>query len=133
MSERELRQILDEVISEIDAGRIDLRSRRLRLGRWLGPPLVAATLGLTGASLGTGCTERSVGTSQDASTDARVGLDSGSVDAYGIPYADAAVDSGNVDLYGVVPEDAGIVDAAIDGDIPLPYAAPPILDPALFA
>ncbi len=42
-------------------------------------------------------------------------------------------DNADLGLYGMIiedaeVEDAEVVDAGIDGDLPLPYAAPPILD-----
>jgi hypothetical protein len=138
MPEPELRQILRDVIADIDAGRVDVRPRRRR-GRWLGSSVVAAALGLAGGALGAGCEQHALGVDRDAAVDA------GSIVLYGIARTDAAldaaadaeVDGGNVDLYGVILEDGGsadaALDAAVDGDIPLPYAAPPIAYDTRFA
>ncbi len=138
MSEREMRRLLQDVIQDIDAGRVDVRPRRRqgpgRLRRLVAPPLIAASLGLgLGAAGSTGCDGRNVGTAEDGGGDASAQVDSGNIEAYGVVMMDAGVDGGNVDLYGVIVEDGGvqqdaIVDAAVDGEIPLPYAAPPILD-----
>lgn len=127
MSECDLRRILHEVICDIDAGRVDPRPRRRRLSRWLGPPLVAATIGITGAA---GCDSRAVGTQEDAA------LDAGASEVYGVVPSDARIDtgtyidtgiptdSGNVDLYGMVIEDAGLDDAQVDsGNVDL-YGVP---------
>jgi hypothetical protein len=150
MSDREIREVLQEVIADIDAGRVDPRSparrRRRRerpylLGRWLGPPLLAASLGVAAAAGAgaTGCTMRNVGVDEDASGDARVEVDGGNQELYGVvgPDAglDAGVDGGNIDLYGVIVEDGGVAedggeleDAEVDAQILPPYASPPILE-----
>lgn len=120
MSDQDFRRLLLEVIDDIDAGRVDVRPRRYRLARLIGAPLVAATLGLSAGA----CSNRNVGTHQDAEAP----LDDGTTaDDGGPPIDAAAVDGGNIDLYGIIIEDAA-VDAAVDGEIPLPYAAPPITD-----
>lgn len=125
MSDREIRELLEAVIDDIDAGRVTVR-RAGRLGKLVGTGLVAATLGLSG-----GCTETAVGTGTDAAPTADAGTQAD---------ANAEVDSGPVDLYGIWTDDAAVSDdAAADGDAAAdaevdaeifypPYAAPPVYD-----
>ena len=105
MDDRELREVLRDAIADLDAGRAEPRPRR-RIRRWLGPPFALGVLSL----LGPGCDE-GVHPGQDAF----VQLDTGAVDAYGIPVDGEAV------------ADAG-VDAEVDGMILPPYSAPPLTD-----
>ncbi|MFH2005155.1 MAG: hypothetical protein ABI333_01080 [bacterium] len=119
MSDRELRDLLEAVIEDIDSGRVVVR-RAGTLARLMAPGLVAASLGLAA------CGGTPVGSAQDAQTDAVVMQPDSSVEAYGIPMADAGVDAGNIDLYGMIIEDAAVEE---DADIIYPpYAAPPVRD-----
>jgi hypothetical protein len=131
MSDRELRQLLHDVIDEIDAGRVvPWRGRRLR-------NLVAGTALAAGLALA-GCNE-SVAVYGAPATDAygvpvmdaRPEAGPGPVDAYGIPMvdagldaapaADAKVDAGPQEDYGAPDVDGGSLD---DGGVFL-YGAPP--------
>jgi len=137
MSDRDLRQILNDIIDDLDTGRLRAHRPR-RLLRWLGAPVLAATLGLGGA----GCEDRAIGYAEDAGVqqmdaasheDAAVQqVDAGSIFAYGIPpmddagaeAMDAAVeewDGGAYDLYGVPFEGE---DAAVDPPPEAMYSAP---------
>ncbi len=123
MSDREMRELLEAVIDDIDSGLVTVR-RAGRLGRLVGTGLVAATLGLAG-----GCTQTGVGTETDAAPTSDAGAQ-----------ADAQIDAGPVDLYGIWTEDAAVsddaqaeVDAAVDAEVDAeifypPYAAPPVYD-----
>ncbi len=123
MSDREMRELLEAVIDDIDSGLVTVR-RAGRLGRLVGTGLVAATIGLAG-----GCTQTAVGTETDAAPTSDAGAQ-----------ADAQVDAGPVDLYGFFTEDAAVTgdaeaeadaeaDAEIDAQIFYPpYAAPPVYD-----
>jgi hypothetical protein len=106
MDDRELREVLRDVIADLDDGRAEPRPRR-RIRCWLGPPFVVGALAF---GLITGCDEGA-----HPGQDAFVQLDSGAVDAYGIPADGEAV------------ADAG-VDAEVDGMILPPYSAPPLDD-----
>jgi len=127
MSDREMRDLLEAVIDDIDSGRVVVK-RAGALAKLMAPGLVAATLGLSA------CVGTSVGTAQDGQVDAVVMQPDSSLEAYGIPTADADVDvdAANVDLYGVIIEDAAVDEDAEpepDGDIIYPpYAAPPVRD-----
>ncbi len=129
MSDQELRSVLQQVIDDIDRGR--LRPQRGRALR----NLAAASALAAGLALG-GCGRPVSGLpDRDAGQDARP--DSGPVDAYGIPLADAGLDarpdSGPVDAYGVPVADAGLdsgvnEDSGVDpfdGGVFL-YGAPPM-------
>ena len=125
MSDRDLRRILEEVIEEIDRGKLrPLAPARLR-GK-IGGAVLAAALGLGVAA----CNGRVVGTVTDAGglpdvaqldrpdaaqidpPDAEVvadaAVDSGPLTAYGIPQVDAG-DVGDVDAGTVVILDGGII------------------------
>jgi hypothetical protein len=121
MSEREMRSILHEVMEDIEQGRLSPprpSQRRLRLVRVVGPPLMAASLGLTG------CMSTGIGTQDDggvdgggaAATDARTS-DAGAVPPYMGPF-DATVDGGPTLEY-MAP-----FDATVDGGPTLEYMAP---------
>ncbi len=127
MSDRDLRRILEEVIEEIDQGKLrPLAPARLR-GK-IGGAVLAAALGLGVAA----CNGRVVGTVTDAGglpdvaqldrpdgaqidpPDAEVvadaAVDSGPQTAYGIPQVDAGdVDAGDVDAGTVVTLDGGVI------------------------
>lgn len=130
MSDHELRRILQDVIRDLDEGRLrsPVQGLARRLGRRVAPPLLAAAIGLGGLG-GLGCDNRAIGYDPDASTgptpeasvdgavsgdaetsapDAQPQLDAGSVLMYGEPWLDA----GAVDDYGVPPvePDAGDID-----------------------
>ena len=62
MSDRDLREIVKEVITDIDSGRIRLPRRRFgRLRALLATPVIAASLGVAAM----GCDDRAVGISED--------------------------------------------------------------------
>ena len=61
MSDRDLRRILNEIIDDLDSGRLHAPRPR-RLMRWLGAPVLAASLGLGVA----GCEDRAIGYVDDA-------------------------------------------------------------------
>ena len=122
MSDREMRALLHQVMTDIEEGRIAPKPLPFRrLGRFLAPPLLAASLGLAG------CTDNNVGyygdaaymapdvAVQDASVDAGPVVDA----AYMAPF-DAAVDSGPEPPYMGPPFDAGV-----DSGPEPPYMAPP--------
>lgn len=121
MSDREMRELLEAVIDDIESGRVKVR-RAGRLGRLVGTGLVAATVGLSG-----GCTETAVGTGTDAAPQSDAASQ-----------RDAQVDDGAVDLYGIWMDDAAVsedaeadaeADAEVDAEVIFPpYAAPPIFN-----
>jgi hypothetical protein len=137
MSDRDLRRILEEVITEIDQGRLrPIVPMRMR-GR-IGGAILAAALGL-GV---TACEGRVVGAVTDAGgppdvvrleqpdaavfPDAEVfpdaAPDSGPIPAYGIPDVDAgtvvSLDGGIVAMYLAMSFDAAGIDAVDAGDAP---------------
>ncbi len=138
MSDRELRRILHDIIDDLDAGRLRAPRPR-RFIRWLGAPVLAASLGLGVA----GCEDRSIGYTTDAAVEqvdagtyedsTAPQVDGGNVFAYGIPpidedagapSVDADVqqyDGGNMDLYGVPFQGE---DAAVDPPPEALYSAP---------
>jgi hypothetical protein len=134
MSDHDLRRILQEIIEDLDAGRLR-PARPRRLIRWLGAPVLAASLGLGVA----GCNDRALGYADDAGAQVDAGsnedyaappVDAGNIFAYGIPpvLEDAGVDAsaeewdgGAYDLYGVPFEEA---DAAVDPPPEAMYSAP---------
>lgn len=137
MSDKELRRLLHEVIDDLDAGRIQAPRGRLHaLGRRLGPPLLAAGLGLGLA----GCDARAIGMGDDAGTprdavaarDADAQPDDIIAPAYSVPwivdggptleYMAPPIDAGGDYLYAAPGPDAGPPDA---GDSAM-YTAPPI-------
>ena len=151
MSDQEMRQVLKEVIEDLDSGRIRIPRRPGTLTRLLAPPLVAATMGLSAMacdarSLGQdpGDTDAAAQVQQDAAaevpTDASVNapdaappvLDGGLILMYGEPWLP---DSGLMPAYGEpwLP-DAGeapayahpFIDAGFNED----YGVPPILPDA---
>lgn len=104
MSDRDMRQLLREVMADIEEGRVPKpRPRRSRLTPWLFPPLLAASLGLAA------CDDRSVGTSGDATVPTDAITDTGpTADAiYAAPPVDAAMDTGVSPPYMAPPFDAG--------------------------
>lgn len=145
MSDFELRRILQDVIEDLDSGRVRLAPR----GAWrraAGAAILAAGLGLGGLS---GCTDRAVGVGDDAGArDARVWLDAGPnadydtppvLDAgpmpeYGEPFLDAGpnedysvppvLDGGGDFLYAVPEVDAAVPPEQIDAGNASLYAAP---------
>lgn len=156
MSDHELRRILQDVIRDIDEGRLrapvqGLAQRLARLGRKMAPPLVAAAIGLGTLA----CEDRALGYDPDASAgptadasvqmdvetiapDAQPRLDAGSVLMYGEPWLDAGAvddygvppvepDAGDIDLYGVPPQPAP--DAGNAGLYGVPEVEPPEQDP----
>ena len=112
MSDRELRQVLRDVIEDIDTGRVVPWRGGRRLKTMLAGAALAAGLALTG------CTDEAVGVAPDA------GPDTGATDAYGIPL----MDTGATDAYGIpqmdtgVPTDVDVVDAGPTED----YGAPDV-------
>lgn len=124
MSDGDLRKILNDIIDDLDTGRARVPRPR-RLVRWIGAPVLAASVGL--GLGGMGCNERAIGHTDDAGVTQQV--DSGSSEDYAAP----PVDAGNVYAYGIPPmEDAGTeaADAEADADLDPPnaglYAAPDI-------
>ena len=131
MSDRELREIVKQVIADIDTGRLRVpRPRFRKLRALLGPPVFAATLGAAamgcGRAVGVADGDGGLGPDSTMGPDATVemydaqpgpepdaappGLDGGPVLMYGEPFpefADAEVeppddpDGGVMDLYGV--------------------------------
>jgi len=115
MSDRDLRRILNDIIEDLDSGRLRPHRPR-RLVRWIGGPALAASLGL-GLGLGaTGCDDRAIGYAEDAGVhqvdtgvhQADTGMhqvDAGSTEDYAAP----PVDAGGIYAYGIPPmvEDAG--------------------------
>lgn len=120
MRDLELRRILEEVMTEIDSGKIRVKKRRFStLKAALAPAILSVGMGLAAA----GCDGRAVGAADehegpsDASyvADAEQRPDAGSVDAYQEP------DSGFMPVYGEpFPEEE---DASIPEDASLPYEA----------
>jgi len=117
MSDRELRQVLQDIIEDIDTGRVrPFRGRSLRM-------ILAGSALAAGLALG-GCE-----TAQPV-----YGVPPN--DAYGVPITDARPEGGAVDAYGIPMLDAGLdaapttdasvdADAGWDGGIYL-YGAPPM-------
>lgn len=133
MNEKEMRSLLRQVIEDLDAGRIQAPRGRLRaLGRRLGPPLLAAGIGLGLAA----CEARAIGAEGDAGVrpDAVARVDATIAPAYGIPwlvdagpmpeYAEPFLDAGPTLEYMAPFIDAGPLPDAGD-DFAL-YSAPPI-------
>lgn len=104
MSDRKMRELLEQVMADIDKARIPRPRPRRRLGPWLAPPLLAASLGLGLA----GCTDTAVGTEQDATVTADAVIDAGpAVDAAYMAPFDASMDTGVMPPYMAPPFDAG--------------------------
>ena len=119
MSEREMREVLQAVIDDIDTGRLAVPPLRSRLVRYLGPPLVAASLGLTG------CIDRDVEPARDSSTQDATIQNDGAQPAYIAPF-DGAVIEYAAPFDGSVDPDGGVQPAYIapfDGAV-IEYAAP---------
>lgn len=124
MSDREMRELLQGVIADIESGRVRVRSLRSRVVRYLGPPLLAASLGMAG------CSDTGVAPTQDASVqDANV-EDGGPQPAYMSPYdamvpGDAVYQSPPVDAYvpddGIAPAYMGPFDAGPEPDYMAPF------------
>ncbi len=112
MSDRELRQILQDVIEDIDSGRV--RPPR-RLMRWLGPSALAVSLGVAGAA---GCDARPVGVESDGGVAVTVdaGLEQDAepprADAQVTPDAQPQLDAGPLVMYGPAwpPVDGGAME-----------------------
>lgn len=106
MSDRDLRRILNEIIDDLDSGRVRAPRPR-RLVRWLGAPMLAASLGLGAA----GCDDRAIGYVDDAGVQQ---IDAGTTEDYAAP----PVDGGAIFAYGIPPieQDAGtpIADAGAE-------------------
>lgn len=132
MNDAEMRALLEDVISDLDAGRVALPRPRRRLLRYLGPPLLAASLGMVG------CSQDALEPPQDGATqtDATVDPDGGFVPEYMAPF-DAGPDllymapfDGSVAIDGgAVPEYMAVFDASTEidedaGAMPL-YMGPP--------
>lgn len=137
MSEQDLRRILDEVIADLDAGRIlPLRWSSLsRLGAAVGAPAALAIgLALAGCNgpavaygvppvdagqLDVGCCYEYGSPPVDAGFDARsdARLDDGSIEDYGVPQVDGSLDGslddGAVVDYGVPQVDGSLDDGAV--------------------
>jgi hypothetical protein len=116
MSDRELREIVKEVIADIDSGRLRVpRPRFRRLRALLGPPVFAAALGTAamgcGRAVGISGGDGGVGPDSSVQPDATVEM----YDAEAEPDAEVPqLDSGLVLMYGQpFPEftDADVEDA----------------------
>jgi hypothetical protein len=119
MSDTDLRRILDEVIADLDTGRVVLpRPRGFRLGALLAGPALAAGMALAG------CQEPQTlyGVPPTDGQVADATVDSGPVVEYAAPdaSADAALDDGAITLYSA-PPDSGVLDG---GAVP-EYGGPP--------
>lgn len=137
MSDLEMRKLLRQVMADIEAGRGPRKRPWRRLGPWLAPPLLAASLGLAA------CGNTAVGTEQDATVTADAVMDAAQRDAataaYMAPFdaaLDAEADTGVMPPYMAPPFDAGPepdyaspFDAGVEdgGSIPL-YMGPPPQD-----
>lgn len=135
MSDFEMRDLLRQVMADIEAGRIPRKRPWRRLGPWLAPPLLAASLGLAA------CGQTPVGSDLDATvtTDAVMDSTPPGDAAYMAPFdaaIDAEVDTGVMPPYMAPPFDAGPepdyaspFDASVEdaGSIPL-YMGPPPQD-----
>jgi hypothetical protein len=116
MSDQDLRAILDQVITDLDSGRLQPPGRlHHRLGRLLAPPLLAVGLGLGAIA----CDGRNLGIAEGDAThqDDNQQVDAGIQPAYIAP----EVDSGLVLMYG--PPFPDIVDAAVPEDAEPPNAS----------
>ncbi|MDY0001435.1 MAG: hypothetical protein RBU30_09095 [Polyangia bacterium] len=136
MSERDIRKILDEVIADLDAGRVVPRPRgRLsRLGAALGAPAALAV----GLAIG-GCDEPAVAygvppvdaSHLDAGLDARADarpdarLDDGATEDYGVPQVDGSLD-GSLDDGAVVDYGVPQVDGSLDDGAVVDYGVPQV-------
>jgi hypothetical protein len=139
MSDFEMRKLLRQVMADIKARQAP-RRRLLkgRLGPWLAPPLLAASLGLAG------CGQMPVGSNSDATVATDAQSEDAAQAAYMAPFdaaldaeVDAEVDTGVMPPYMAPPFDAGPepdyaspFDAAVEedaGNIPL-YMGPPPQD-----
>ena len=132
MSDREMRELLHQVMADIDEGRVRRPTprRRFRLAPWLAPPLLAASLGLAA------CDDTAVGSTTDATTvDAAVDAGPAPDAAYMAPF-DAEVDTGVMPPYMAPPYDGGPepdyaspFDASVPEDVGVPvYMGPPPID-----
>lgn len=133
MSDRELRQVLLDVISDIDSGRVRVPRRRGRGWRkTMGSAVLVTALGMGSAGLATGCDIRSVGQSVDGGADATARVDAGPAPAYGEPFLDA----GPVLEYGEPFYDGGIQPAYaepfVDAGSMEDYGVPPVWDAAIY-
>jgi hypothetical protein len=125
MSDRDIRQILNEIIEDFDAGRLRMvRTRLPTVRNVVGSALVAVALGLGGAA----CDGRGVGTATDAGVqrDVAVQVDGGMDLLYMAPM----VDAGPMPEYAEPFQDGGIMPAYgepfyDDGGV-YEYMAPPI-------
>lgn len=131
MSDHELRQVLQDVIDDIDTGRVVPRR-----GRGLRTLLVGSALA-AGLALA-GCQSAQIlygAPVTDAAVDARP--DDGAMTAYGIPpvdagldatpTVDASVDAGPTEDYGAPDVDAGIdASAEVDDGGVFLYGVPPL-------
>ena len=133
MSDREMRDLLNEIISDLASGKLRVRRPSSRLGRIAGPPLLALSLGLGMAA----CEGNPVGTVRDATVEDAMSMadaaymapfDAQATDADPIlPYM-APFDAGPMPEYMGPFEDAGVQDDAGEyedaGEMPL-YMGPP--------
>jgi hypothetical protein len=120
MSDREMRRLLQDVMDDIEAGRVKPRRRFGRLKAVLGGGAIAATLALTGCDTDAApvygvppdATVQYDAASDaepltDAEAEADAEADAGPVVDYGGPDIDAGVDAGPVVDYGGPDIDAG--------------------------
>lgn len=128
MSDHKMRELLRQVMADIETGRVPRPRLPKRLAPWLAPPLLAASLGLAACGHTAVGTERDATVATDAITDAAPLVDA----IYAAPF-DAAMDTGVMPPYMAPPFDAGPepdyaspFDASVDdaGSIPL-YMGPP--------
>lgn len=110
MSDREMRRLLNDVIADIESGRVKPRRRFGRLGALVGGGAIAATLALTGCFEATpayGVPPTDATVQYDSGTNIDGTVDAGPVVDYGGPDIDAAIDAGPVVDYGGPDIDAG--------------------------
>ena len=116
MSDREMRQVLQAVIEDIDSGRVAVPRPRGRLLRYLGPPLIAASLGMAA------CGDTGVAPLTDASAQDATVEDGGPQPAYIAPFDGGPVLEYMAPFDAEVKEDGGVQPAYIapfDGSTPL--------------
>ena len=125
MSDQELRTLLEDVIEDIDAGRVRPPCRpRRRLGRLIAGSALVAGLALAGcdtAQPAYGAPPTDAETMLDSTVSGDAEVDADPVVDYGGPDIDAGLDSGAVIEYGG-PD----VDAEVDGGPVVDYGGPDI-------
>ncbi|MFH2006480.1 MAG: hypothetical protein ABI333_07840 [bacterium] len=125
MSDQDLRKLLEDVIEDIDSGRVQPPCRpRRRLGRLIAGSALVAGLALAGcdtAQPAYGVPPTDAQTMSDSAVSGDAAVDADPVVDYGGPDIDAAVDSGPVIEYGG-PD----LDAAVDSGPVVDYGGPDV-------